>query len=175
MKLKKIFIRFLRPILSIPWLFGLRQYTPLYIRYLKALGVNFTGKPAFISYTAVFDGAGYELISIGHKTVISDNVQMLVHDYSITRAAQAVGKPFKSPTRVNKPIQIGNNVFVGMRTILLPGATINDNVIIGAGSVVTGEIPSNTICAGNPARVIRSIEEHYKIVISRDSNYIISE
>ena len=56
-------------------------------------------------------------------------------------------------------ITVGENVFIGMRSIILPGTVIGDNVIIGAGSLVKGTIPSNTVWAGIPARQIQSIEE----------------
>lgn len=55
---------------------------------------------------------------------------------------------------------IGNNVFIGMRSIILQGANIGDNVIIGAGSVVSGKVESNSVYAGNPAKKICSLEEH---------------
>jgi len=54
-----------------------------------------------------------------------------------------------------KPIRIGNNVWIGMNSVIMPEVTIGDNVIIGAGSIVTTDIPSNSIAAGNPCRVIR--------------------
>lgn len=54
-----------------------------------------------------------------------------------------------------EPIVIGNNVWIGMNAVVLPGVKIGDNVIIGAGSVVTSDIPSNVIAAGNPCRVLR--------------------
>lgn len=54
-----------------------------------------------------------------------------------------------------QPINIGNNVWIGMNSIVMRGVTIGDNVIIGAGSLVTKDIPENTIAAGNPCKVIR--------------------
>ena len=56
-------------------------------------------------------------------------------------------------------VTIGNNVWVGGNTVILPGVHIGDNVVIGAGSVVTRDIPANTIAAGNPCRVLREITE----------------
>lgn len=58
------------------------------------------------------------------------------------------------------PVVIGNNVFIGMNSIILPGVTIGDNVIIGAGSVVAKDIPANSVCAGVPARVIKTMDEY---------------
>lgn len=58
-------------------------------------------------------------------------------------------------------VVIGNNVFIGINTIILPGVEIGDNVIIGAGSIVTKNILSNTVACGVPARALCSIEEYY--------------
>ncbi len=57
------------------------------------------------------------------------------------------------------PIRIGNNVWIGAQVCILPGVTIGDNSVIGAGSVVTKDIPSGVLAAGNPCRVIRPITE----------------
>jgi acetyltransferase-like isoleucine patch superfamily enzyme len=56
-----------------------------------------------------------------------------------------------------RPVKIGDNVFIGTRSIILKGVTIGENSIIGAGSVVTSDIPANSIAAGNPAKVIRAL------------------
>lgn len=56
-----------------------------------------------------------------------------------------------------KPIKVGNNVWFGGNVVVLPGVTIGDDVTIGAGSVVTKDIPSNTVAVGNPCRVIRTL------------------
>ena len=59
-----------------------------------------------------------------------------------------------------KPIVVGNNVFIGSNTTILPGITIGNNVVIGASSVVTKNIPDNVVAAGIPARIIRSLQEY---------------
>lgn len=64
---------------------------------------------------------------------------------------------------------IGDNVFVGMNSIILMGTQIGNNVIVGAGSVVSGHVPSDCVVAGNPAKVIRSLKEHYEL---RNSKYV---
>ena len=56
-------------------------------------------------------------------------------------------------------MKIGNNGWIGGNTVVTPGVTIGDNVVVGAGSVVTKDIPSDVIAAGNPCRVIRKITE----------------
>ena len=55
---------------------------------------------------------------------------------------------------------MGDNVYIGVHTVILPGVKIGNNVIIGAGSVVTKDIPDNSVAAGTPARVIKSSQEY---------------
>ncbi|SFH63866.1 transferase hexapeptide (six repeat-containing protein) [Pisciglobus halotolerans] len=59
----------------------------------------------------------------------------------------------------NVPVHIGNNVWIGAHAVLLPGVKIGENTVIGAGSVVTKDLPDNVIAVGNPCRVIREINE----------------
>ena len=60
----------------------------------------------------------------------------------------------------NKEVHIGNNVWIGANTVVVPGVTIGDNSVIGAGSVVTRDIPANVVAVGSPCRVLREIGEH---------------
>lgn len=63
----------------------------------------------------------------------------------------------------NMPVHIGKNCWIGAGAIILPGVTIGDQVVVGAGSVVTKDLPSNVVALGNPCRVIREINEHDRI------------
>ena len=63
----------------------------------------------------------------------------------------------------NKPITIGDNVWIGANVTVLPGVTIGDGAVIGAGYVVTKDIPANVVAVGNPCRVLRKITENDKI------------
>lgn len=96
------------------------------------------------------------LLTIGRNVQITRGVVMLTHDYSWSvikgRFGEVCGGQF--------PLTVGNNVFIGMNAVLLGGAVIGDNCIIGAGSVVKGKVPSGTVVAGNPARVVCTIEEY---------------
>lgn len=58
-----------------------------------------------------------------------------------------------------KSIKIGRNVWIGSNSTILPGVTVGDNAVIGAGSVVTRDVPENMVAAGNPAKVIKCIFE----------------
>jgi len=70
--------------------------------------------------------------------------------------------------RATKPINIGNNVWVGERAIITKGVTIGDNSIIGAGAVVTKDVPDNTIVAGNPAKIVKEIASNRRKLIRKD-------
>lgn len=90
------------------------------------------------------------LIEIGDNVTLAPNVHILAHDAST--------KIFLNYTKIASTT-IGNNVFIGANTVVLPGTMIPDNVIIGAGSVVIGTLESNSIYAGNPVKKICTLEE----------------
>ena len=91
-----------------------------------------------------------ETVQIGENTAIAAHVQITTstHDYS--------HRPYRNK-RIDLPITIGNNVWIGGGAIILPGVTIGDNAVIGAGSVVTKNIPESTLAYGTPARVVRQL------------------
>jgi len=93
------------------------------------------------SLSAKFDKTNPRGIHVGENSYVAFDVVLLAHDMS---------RGTRAHTR------IGRNCFIGGRSLILPGITIGDNAIVGAGSVVTRDVPSNTIVAGNPARVIRT-------------------
>lgn len=88
-------------------------------------------------------------ITIGDNVTLAPRVHLLAHDASTMM--------FLGKTRAAN-VTIGNDVFVGAGTIILPGVHIGDRVIIGAGSIVTKDIPDNSVAAGNPAKVISDID-----------------
>ena len=69
------------------------------------------------------------------------------------------------------PIRVGNNVYIGSGAYIMPGVTIGDNCIIGAASVVTKDIPANSVAVGIPARVIKTIDEYYENAVKRGRLY----
>lgn len=93
------------------------------------------------------------LISIGNHCTLAPNVRIMAHDASM--------KDRLGVTKVARVI-IGDHCFIGDSAILLPGVAIGSNVIIGAGSVVTRDVPADSVAAGNPARVIASFDEFVK-------------
>jgi len=107
------------------------------------------GRDVQIQANFKIDSSHYWHVSIGDDVTIAPEVQIIAHDASTERRL--------GYTRIGK-IDIGNRVFIGAGSILLPGVSIGDNSIIGAGSVVVSSIPANVVAAGNPARVICSLE-----------------
>lgn len=97
------------------------------------------------------------LIRIGNNCKITSEVTILAHDYSVSVPRRMFGK-FAGGSL---PVTIGNNVFIGTKSTILMGTTIGDNCIVGANSAVKGQFPDNCVIAGNPAKVICSVNEYY--------------
>ena len=72
---------------------------------------------------------------------------------------RAIGIEFSKDIALVRDIRIGNNVFIGKKSIIMPNARIGNNCIIGAGSVIRGIVPDNTVFGGNPAQCFSSVEE----------------
>lgn len=111
------------------------------------------------------------LISIGDDTTVSFDVVFVTHD-AATRVIRNL--PDGNPeTVLYGPISIGKNCFIGCRTTILANVTIGDNSIIGACSLVNRNIPSNVIAAGNPCKVICTLDE-YRAKHKDDFLYMVS-
>lgn len=104
---------------------------------------------ANFNFTVVDDGDVY----IGDHVMFGPNVTIATagHPIEISMREKAL--------QYNLPVHIGNNVWVGANVVILPGVTVGDNSVIGAGSVVTKDIPANVVAVGNPCRVLREIGE----------------
>ena len=114
------------------------------IRDGLVVGKNFTMRDEVI-----LDHSHPWHIEIGDDVTLAPRVHILAHDASMKRELNFV--------RIGK-VRIGNRVFVGAGSIILPGVTIGDDVIIGAGSVVTKDVPASCVAAGNPARVLCTLD-----------------
>lgn len=124
------------------------------LRALNSLG---GGKGVYI-YSNIAKNEPH-LISIGNNTTIAGSVELVTHDNSISKVIPEYSDLFGK-------ITIGNNCFIGTRSVILYGCSIADNVIVAAGSVVSKSITqSRVIVAGNPAKVISTWDrfaEHSK-------------
>ena len=126
------------------------------INLLRKKGIKI-GKNCSIDKTAIFGTEPY-LISIGDNVRITHNVQFITHDGGIW-VLRNLHEVDKSADKMG-PIKIGNNVNIGWNVILMPGVKIGDNVVIGIGSIVTKDVPSNSVVAGVPAKIIETIDEY---------------
>ena len=116
-----------------------------HVHFGKCVYANF-------NFTAVDDTHIY----VGDYTMFGPNVILATAGHPI------LPKLRQEAYQYNMPVHIGKNCWLGAGVIVLAGVTIGDNTVIGAGSVVTKDIPSNVVAVGNPCRVLREINEHDK-------------
>lgn len=126
-----------------------RWFRPDYLDELKKRGLR-TGRNFHLEPGAKIDKNHCWNISIGDDVTIAPNAYILAHDAST--------KMHLDYTRIGK-VNIGDRVFIGAAAIVLPGVSIGSDVIIGAGSVVSRDIPDNVIACGNPARELGKTDE----------------
>ena len=122
-----------------------------HVHFGKCVYANF-------NFTAVDDTHLY----VGDYTMFGPNVILATAGHPI------LPKLRQEAYQYNMPVHIGKNCWLGAGVIVLPGVTIGDNTVIGAGSVVTKDIPSNVVAVGNPCRVLREINEHDKKYYFKD-------
>ncbi len=95
-------------------------------------------------------------IYVGDYTMLGPNVVLATAGHPILPELRPLAYQY------NMPIHIGKNCWLGAGVVVLPGVTIGDNTVIGAGSIVTKDIPANVVAVGNPCRVLREINDHDK-------------
>nr|WP_298927238.1 acyltransferase [uncultured Allomuricauda sp.] len=122
--------------------------------YAKSMGVQ-VGEDSRILTTNF--GSEPWLISIGNKVTITSGVKLLTHD-----GAAWLIEDEKGRREHFARVTIGNNVFIGINSIVMPGVVIEDNVIVAAGSVVTKSVPNGLIVGGNPVKIIGKFEDYKK-------------
>ncbi|HBV76766.1 MULTISPECIES: sugar O-acetyltransferase [Vibrio] len=147
----------------------LNNYQNTYIEppFICDMGENFTiGKGGFINYgLTVLDIAP---VTIGDYVLIAPNVQLCAASHPNILHERI------EPFACGDPISIGDCVWIGAGTIVLGGVTIGSNSIIGAGSVVTKDLPDNVIAVGNPCKVLKTIE-HGEMPTQADVDAIIEK
>jgi len=133
------------------------------INFLRKQGMKI-GENCYID-TLAFSTEPY-LIEIGDHVGISDGTVFITHDAGI----RCFRQDFPEDDIFGK-IKIGNNVFIGINCTLLPNTLIGDNCIIGAGSVVRGRFPENSVIIGNPAKVLMNMNVQ-KLIYSQNPGRI---
>lgn len=115
----------------------------------------------------IYANAGLKLVDdthiyIGDNTMLGPNVVIATAGHPIDPTLRSKGLQY------NLPVRIGRNCWLGAGVIVMPGVTIGDNSVIGAGSVVTRDIPSGVVAVGNPCKVLREIGQHDREYYWRD-------
>ena len=126
------------------------------INYLRGKGAKI-GKGCSIASNVDIGSEPY-LVTIGDNVRLTEHVRIITHDGGLWVLRNLDEKYQKAD--LFKPVKIGNNVHVGVNSIIMPGVTIGNNVIIGCGAIVTKDIPDNSVAVGVPARVIETIDEY---------------
>ena len=128
---------------------GFALFPPFYTDCGKNIHL---GENVFINSSCHFQDQGG--IYIGDGALIGHNAVLATLNHGML--------PEERGDLIPRPIHLGKNVWIGSNSTILPGVTIGDNAVIGAGSIVTKDIPADMIAVGNPAKVIRSIYEGQK-------------
>jgi acetyltransferase-like isoleucine patch superfamily enzyme len=136
------------------------------IGYAKFLGVKMGQNVHFYGMKPNMFSTEPWLITIGNNVYITADCAFITHDGGTLMLRKEV-----PDLEITKPITIGNDVYIGIRTIILPGVTVGNRCIIGAGSVVSKSIPDNSVAAGVPARVIKSTDEYFKKISSESLKF----
>ena len=124
------------------------------IAYLRMTGISI-GKDCMISWGAKLDVSGGRII-IGDRCTITYGCIILSHDRSKKR--------INSKDKGKGTVRLGNDVFIGVNSVILRDVTIGDYSIVGAGSVVTKDVPPNVVVAGNPARIIKKLSSTKSLI-----------
>jgi acetyltransferase-like isoleucine patch superfamily enzyme len=125
------------------------------VGFARMLGVRVGSNVRFYGMSRGMFGSEPWMISIGNDCYITAGVQFINHDGGTLILRKEI------PTlEWTAPIEIGNNVYIGINTIILPNVKIGNRCIIGAGSIVSRNIPDNSVYAGVPARFICSTDDY---------------
>lgn len=140
----------------------LKKISP--VKYAKKIGVRLPKTTKI--YGSIGWGSEPWIIDLGENVILTNGVTFLTHDggYYVLRNEIP-------DLEITKPISVGNNVFVGLNAIIMPGVKIGNNVVIGAHAVVTKDVPDNVVVAGNPARIIKTLDE-YKAKVASESLHV---
>ena len=139
------------------------------IKYLEEPGSKIGKGTRLLCGVEAFGTEPY-LIEVGRDCLFSGGIHLITHDGGIVVLNNLNYFDNKQMDKI-APIKIGDNVYIGSGAYVLPGITIGDNVIIGGCTVVTKNIPSNSVVAGIPGRIISTIDEYYQKALNNNVLY----
>ena len=138
-----------------------------YIQYARKRGCKIGDGTRFLG-TKKLDLGAAPMIEIGENCTITDRVRLVAHTSDAPTLKERYGEENAPSHGSISPITVGDGVFIGENSIVLPNVTIGDYCIIGAGSVVVDDIPSESVAAGNPCRVIMDLDEYRERCLEKE-------
>jgi len=135
-------------------------------RYARLIGVNMHGRVRIYGSSYTMFSTEPWLITLGNNVHIVGGTEFLPHDGGTLILRDRV-----PDLELTKPISVGDNVYIGSRCLIMLGVRIGCNVIIGAGSIVARDIPDNSVAAGVPATIIKTIDDYLEKA-QRDSLHL---
>lgn len=127
------------------------------VAYARSLGVTVGSGCRLIATTVASWGSEPYLITLGDRVLVTAGVRFVTHDGAVW--------PFRREhPRIDRvaPIEVGDDCFLGLNSIVLPGVTIGSESVVGAGAVVNRSIPPRSVVAGVPARVVCTIDDYWR-------------
>ncbi|HGM5582914.1 TPA: acyltransferase [Pseudomonas putida] len=136
------------------------------VKYARSIGVKVGQGVKFYGMHPGMFGSEPWLIELGDNVHIVSGCNFATHDGGVLILRHRL------PTlEITKPIKIGSNVYIGLNCTILPGVHVGDDVIIAAGSVVTKDVPSGSVVAGVPARVIKTVKAYEEKVVNESLGF----
>jgi acetyltransferase-like isoleucine patch superfamily enzyme len=125
------------------------------VKYAKHIGVDFSN--GLHLYGKINWSTEPWIITIGKNVHITNNTTFVTHD-----GGTLLFRRYEKDLEITKPITVGNDVYIGTNSTILPGVKIGNNVVIGACSVVSRDVPDNSVVVGNTAKVIKTTDEYFE-------------
>lgn len=138
----------------------------LYVKFFKKKFYSNYKRGKRVRSNTHIDTLFPELIEIGDDFISAPGSVILAHDASLLL--------FTDKIRAEKTV-VGNNVFLGSNSVIMPGIVIGNRVIIGSGAIVTHDVPDNSVVVGNPARVLCSVDDYISKCNKKENIYNVSE
>ncbi|MEI6603415.1 MAG: acyltransferase [Clostridia bacterium] len=136
------------------------------VDYARSLGVHIGVNCRILAMTDGTFGSEPYLVNLGNHVSVTAGVSFVTHDGGVWLFRD------KYPEiEIFAPISVGNNVFIGIKSIIMPGVTIGNDCIIAAGSIVTRSVPDGSVIGGIPAKLIKSVDD-YRKKIDKTAFYI---
>lgn len=131
----------------------------------RARGIRI-GKDVFLGSLVILDDAYPEYITIEDYVQISAGAKIVTHDSSFHNVFEG-----RIPTQI-RPVVIRKHAYIGSGALILPGVTVGENAIVGAGAVVTSDVPARAVVVGVPARIVGTIDEKVEKFLARTGFFI---